>query len=121
MPPSPRREDYSSNRWIEEAMMQAPHTPPDPPPGLVMSQRTEVPTAGLFVRLYVTGWFLLAGLAVGYFTLLLVDPASVARLPWSPEAPQKPQKTNTQLAIEIDAVRRTVADVQRDLAYVKSN
>src|SRR5258705_8979636 len=47
-----------------EATMQAPQMPADLPPPLPPLQPRDLPSAGLFVRLYVTGWFLLSGLGV---------------------------------------------------------
>src|SRR5258705_3922771 len=98
-----------------EATMQAPQMPADLPPPLPPLQPRDLPSAGLFVRLYVTGWFLLSGLAVGYFTLLLVNPEAVARISafaWSTDLAQKPQRTNTPPAMEPPSVPRTLAGVQ---------
>jgi hypothetical protein len=86
------------------------------------ARHAETAGSTAFARLYVTGWLILSGLAVGYLTLLLVQPewaAGLTRTASTAEAPSKPQRSTSQLALEIDALRRSVADVQRDLAHVK--
>jgi hypothetical protein len=86
------------------------------------ARQTETPGSTAFARLYVTGWLVLSGLAVGYLTLLLVQPewaAGLTKTASTAETPAKPQRSTSQLALEIDALRRSVADVQRDLAHVK--
>jgi hypothetical protein len=86
------------------------------------ARHSETADSGAFARLYVTGWIVLSGLAIGYLTLLLVQPewaGGLTRIASPAETPSKSQRSTAQLATEVDSLRRSVADVQRDLAHVK--
>ena len=89
----------------------------------LLVSKHEPPAPGLFVRLYITGCFLLSGLAVSYLTLLLVQPDWAPKLSSFTMTAENSQKGRAvgQLSAELESLRRTVADLQRDLAYVKSN
>lgn len=108
--------------------MRAPQTSASPqparpqPPNFGRGRRSEPEETSLFSRFYAAGLIVLSGIALSYLTLLLVQPewaAGIARIAPA-DAPAKPQRSATQLALDLDSLRRNVADVQRDLAQLKT-
>lgn len=72
--------------------------------------------------LYVAAWALLAALALGYMSVLLLQPEWAARMTTQSLRgdPNTVSRTPVQLSTELESLRRTVADLQRELAYVKT-
>ena len=73
--------------------------------------------------LYVACWGMLGTVAAGYLTMLVMQPNWAAPLTTqSPrtESPVANGRTPQQLAVEVETLRRTVADLQRELTYVKT-
>ena len=76
-----------------------------------------------FAGLYLATWALLATLAVGYIAVLLLQPQWAAPLTTqSLRTEPKPELSPEvqQISAEVGSLRRTVADLQRELSYVKS-
>lgn len=72
--------------------------------------------------LYVGGWAILALLAVGYLAVLLLQPEwarSMTAQTKRNDASEQAARTTMRIITEVESLRRTVADLQRDLAHVK--
>ncbi len=72
---------------------------------------------------YVACWGVLGTVAAGYLTMLVMQPDWASPLTTQSlrtEAPLNNGRTPQQLAVEVETLRRTVADLQRELTYVKT-
>ncbi len=74
---------------------------------------------------YVAAWGTLAAFATGYLALLLVQPEwarsmTTAQPSQRDEATEQNARATLRIATEVDSLRRTVADLKRELAYVKT-
>lgn len=102
--------------------MRAQQTTPDQRPDSRIPPEPRPPRS--FAGLYVATWAMLAALAVGYIAVLLMQPQWAAPLTTQalrtePPAPDISPAVQ-QITAEVGTLRRTVADLQRELAYVKS-
>ncbi len=91
---------------------QDPKLPPEPRP----------PRS--FAGLYLASWAVLAALAAGYMTTVLLQPdwatpLTTQSLRTEPAPPPVPPVVQ-QLSAEVGSLRKTVADLQRELDHVKS-
>ena len=74
---------------------------------------------------YVAAWGTLAAFATGYLALLLLQPEwarsmTTAQSSQRDEAAEQNARATLRIATEVDSLRRTVADLKRELAYVKT-
>jgi hypothetical protein len=74
---------------------------------------------------YVAAWGTLAAFATGYLAFLLVQPEwarsmTAAQPSQRDEATEQNARATLRIATEVDSLRRTVADLKRELAYVKT-
>lgn len=102
--------------------MRAQQITPDRRPDSRIPPEPRLPRS--FAGLYVATWAMLAALAVGYIAVLLMQPQWAAPLTTQalrtePPAPDVSPAVQ-QITSEVSTLRRTVADLQRELAYVKS-
>ena len=73
---------------------------------------------------YVAMWGTLAIFASGYLAVLLLQPewarSMTTQEPKKDEASEQAARTTLRIATEVESLRRTVADLQRELTYVKT-
>ncbi|MCL4766684.1 MAG: hypothetical protein KJZ80_10660 [Hyphomicrobiaceae bacterium] len=77
-----------------------------------------------FAGPYLAAWALLAALALGYMTVLLLQPdwtGTMTTQALRSEPVPAASPLVQQLSREVDSLRRTVADLQREISYVKSS
>lgn len=95
--------------------------PTDLPPSASSAPRKQQSLSGV----YVAAWGTLAVFATGYLAVLLMQPdwvrtTATAQPTPRDEASEQNARATLRIATEVDSLRRTVADIQRDLAYVKT-
>ncbi len=104
--------------------MHAQHPVTDQRLDLAMQPEPRPPRS--FAGPYLAAWAVLAALALGYMAVLLLQPEwtgtmTTQSLRSEPAPPPAPPPLVQQLTREVDGLRRTVADLQRELSYIKTS